>query len=404
MIVEQDTSQHIDVELQVQDGQVLLPVLRTFLPYIQILHSISESIRTRFNDNLHHTQHEIVAEPSSYTKKIHPTWNLLSPEPTDSDNAAVSPLLNEMTAITFNTQYRIQQDLINSISYTIDDLQYIINHRPLLDIYAPVEENDQYEQTLPKYLVISSDQGIQPLFSHLPDLVLTTAERMFLKDLLKDNRINWMLPIDMQQHLEQTLAEVPTTLPANAWTNKSLTVDRTSKSYTNHWLCMRAMIEQTTLSWETPEGITTVIPCKLEYNAATNGFSLIGYHATDETFHYYALDTLPAVTVGNRPVEIDTNALYKEYQETKCQIVVFTIYDLNNAIDRCFNAFYNYEVVGSETEPNTFTLTIEYLPFQEKDIVRILLSLGAAIRVQEPSIVKEQLNTIYKQAISLLGD
>ena len=55
MIVEQDTSQYIDVELQVQDGQVLLPVLRTFLPYIQILHSIPESIRTRFNDNLHHT-------------------------------------------------------------------------------------------------------------------------------------------------------------------------------------------------------------------------------------------------------------------------------------------------------------------------------------------------------------
>ena len=73
MIVEQDTSQYIDIKLQVQDGQVLLPVLHTFLPYIQILHSIPESIRTRFNDNLHHTQHEIVSEPSSYTKKIHPT-------------------------------------------------------------------------------------------------------------------------------------------------------------------------------------------------------------------------------------------------------------------------------------------------------------------------------------------
>lgn len=404
MIVEQDTSQYIDVELQVQDGQVLLPVLRTFLPYIQILHSIPESIRTRFNDNLHHTQHEIVSEPSSYTKKIHPTWNLLSPEPTDSDNAAVSPLLNEMTAITCSTQYRIQQDLINGISYTLDDLQYIINHRPLLDSYAPVEENDQYEQTLPSYLVISSDQGIQPLFPHLPDLVLTTAERMFLKDLLTDRRINWMLPIDIQQHLEQTLAEVPTTLPANAWANKSLAVDRTADSYTNHWLCTQAIIEQTTLSWETHEGVTTVIPCKLEYNTATNGFSLIGYHVADETFHYYALDTLPTVTVGNVPVEIDANALYKEYQETNRQTVLFSIYDLNNAIDRCFNAFCNYEIVGSETEPNTFTLTVEYLPFQEKDIVRILLSLGAAIRVQESSIIKDQLDTIYTQAISLLGD
>ena len=402
IVVKQDTPEYIDIELQAQDGQVLLPVLRTFLPYIQILHSVPESIRTRFNDNLLHTQHETVSEPSSYTKKIHPTWNLLSPEPADTDNVAVSPLLNEITAITCSTQYRIQQDLTNGISYTLDDLQYIINHRPLLDSYAPVEENDQYEQMLPQYLVISSDQGIQPLFPHLPDLVLTTAERMFLKDLLKDNRINWMLPIDMQQHLEQELAEVSTTLPINTWTNKSLTIDRTANSYTNHWLCTQAMIEQTTLSWETPEGVITIIPCKLEYNTATNGFSLIGYHVADETFQYYSLDILPIITIGETPIEIDTNALYKEYQETKRQTVVFTIYDLNNAIDRCFNAFCNYEIVGSETAPNTFTLIVEYLPFQEKDIVRILLSLGTAIRIQKPTSIKNQLKAIYKQAISLL--
>lgn len=404
VIIKQDTSQYIDVELQVQDGQVLLPILRTFLPYIQILHSVPESIRTRFNDNLHHTQHEMVSEPSSYTKKINPTWNLLSPEPADSDNSTISPLLNEMTAITYSTQYRIQQDLINSVSYTRDDLQYIMNHRPLLDSYAPVEENDQYEQDLPNYLVILSEQGLQPLFPHLPALVLTTVERMFLKDLLTDFRINWMLPVDIQQSLEQALIEVPTTLPANTWTNKSLAIDRTADSYTNHWLCTQAMIQQTTLSWDTPEGVTTIIPCKLEYNTATNGFSLIGYQAMDETFHYYSLDTLPTLTVGEAPVEMDANTLYKEYQETKCQKVAFSVYDLNNAIDRCFNAFCNYEIVGSETEPNTFTLSVQYLPFQEKDIVRILLSLGAAVHIHEPSTIKDQLNAIYTQAISLLGD
>ncbi|MFQ7544265.1 MAG: WYL domain-containing protein, partial [Veillonella nakazawae] len=404
IVVEQGTPQYIDVELQVQDGQVLLPILRTFLPYIQILHSIPESIRTRFNDNLYHTQHEIVSEPSSYTKKIHPTWNLLSPEPTDSDNTAISPLLNEMTAITCSTQYRIQQDLINGISYTLDDLQYIINHRPLLDNYAPVEENDQYEQNLPNYLVISSNQGLQPLFPHLPALVLTSVERMFLKDLLTDRRINWMLPVDIQQSLQQALIEVPTTLPENAWAKKSLAIDRTADNYRNHWLCTQAMMQQTTLSWDTPEGVTTIIPCKLEYNTATNGFSLIGYQAMDETFHYYALDTLPTLTVGEAPVEIDANTLYKEYQETKRQTVIFSIYDLNNAIDRCFNAFCNYEIVGSEIEPNTFTLTIEYLPFQEKDIVRILLSLGAAVRIHQPSTLKDQIQTIYAKAILLLED
>ena len=57
------------------------------------------------------------------------------------------------------------------------------------------------------------------------------------------------------------------------------------------------------------------IPCKLEYNTATNGFSLIGYHAADETFHYYPLDTLPTVTVGEEPVGIDTNTLYKNIKK-----------------------------------------------------------------------------------------
>ena len=197
---------------------------------------------------------------------------------------------------------------------------------------------------------------------------------------------------------------MPTTLPENAWAKKSLAIDRTADNYRNHWLCTQAMMQQTTLSWDTPEGVTTIIPCKLEYNTATNGFSLIGYQAMDETFHYYALDTLPTLTVGEAPVEIDANTLYKEYQETKRQTVIFSIYDLNNAIDRCFNAFCNYEIVGSEIEPNTFTLTIEYLPFQEKDIVRILLSLGAAVRIHQPSTLKDQIQTIYAKAILLLED
>ena len=78
------------------------------------------------------------------------------------------------------------------------------------------------------------------------------------------------------------------------------------------------------------------------------------------------------------------------------------MYDINNAIDRCFNAFSNYDIVGTEIDTNEFTLSVEYLPFQETDILRILLSLGAAIRVHEPQIIKEKLDNIYKQAISLL--
>lgn len=400
---EKSTTEYTDIYIHVQDGQILLPLLRTFLPYIEIIQSTPESIRTRFNDNLRYTQHETVSEPISYTKKVHPSWNLLSPEPVESD-ATTSPLLNEITAVTCATQYRIQQDLINGVAYTLNDLQFIMKHRPLLDSYAPVEENDQYEHALPSYIVRPEAHGLEPLFPNLPSLVTTIAERMFLKDLLSDNRINWMIPHTVSQQLAQALSDVPNTLPNHTWNNRSLAIDETPKSYENHQRCTDAMMNGTSISWTTAGTTMTVLPCKMEYNGATNGYALIGYHLDDHTFGYYPLHTLPSVTVGINQIDIDIDAMYREYQETNQQTVTFSVYDINNAIDRCFNAFSNYDIVGSETDPNEFTLNVAYLPFQETDILRILLSLGAAVRVHEPQTLKEKLDSIYKQAITLLGE
>lgn len=403
ILCENSTKAYRDIRIQVQDGQILLPLLRTFLPYIEIIQTTPESIRKRFNDNLRYTQYETVSEPSSYTKKPHPSWNLLSPEPVESD-ATTSPLLNEITAVTCATQYRIQRDLINGVAYTVDDLQFIMKHRPLLDSYAPVEENDQYEYTLPSYLVRPEAHGLEPLFPNLPDFVTTLAERMFLKDLLNDNRINWMVPHHMNQRLTLALKDVPTTLPAHTWCNRSLAMDETPTSYENHQRCTEAMIKRTSISWTIEGSTVTVVPCKMEYNGATNGYALIGYHLDDHTFGYYPMHILPSVTIGSSQIDIDIDAMFREYQETNQQTVTFSVYDINNAIDRCFNAFCNYDIVGSETDANKFTLNVAYLPFQETDILRILLSLGAAIRVHEPQIIKENLDNIYKQAITLLGE
>lgn len=401
MTLEDKSPYYTDITMHVQDGQILMPILRTYLPYLQILHSIPESISTRFNDNLRYTQHDTVSEPNSYSKKRHPAWSLLSPEPIESDTT-ISPLLNEVTAITYSTQYRIQRDLANGISYTLDDLRYIMEHRPLLNSYAPIEENDHYYYILPSYLVRSEAHGLEPLFPNLPLLITTTAERMFLKDLLNDSRINWMIPDIIRQQLAHALHDVPTTLPEHTWSNRSLAIDETATTYDTHRLCTEAIINKTMISWRIENDTIIVVPCKLEYNGATNGFALIGYHIDDKTFGYYPLHTLPTISIDNKSFDFDTDTLYREYQESNQRTAIFSVYDINNAIDRCFNAFSNYDIVGSEIEEKAFTLTVSYLPFQESDIIRILLSLGAAVRVHEPQEIKQQLNTIYKQAISFL--
>ena len=227
---------------------------------------------------------------------------------------------------------------------------------------------------------------------------------MFLKDLLNDSRINWMIPDIIRQQLAHALHDVPTTLPEHTWSNRSLAIDETATTYDTHRLCTEALINKTMISWQTENDTVTVVPCKLEYNGATNGFALIGYHIDDKTFSYYPLHTLPTISIDTKSFDFDTDILYREYQETNRQMIVFSIYNINNAIDRCFNAFSNYDIIGSETEEKAFKLTVSYLPFQESDIMRILLSLGAAIRVHEPQEIKQRLNAIYKQAISFLED
>ncbi len=398
----EDSPTYMDIHMKVQDGQIIVPVLRTFLPYVQILESTPETIKVRFVDNLLHTQQEIVSEIPSYSKKAHPSWNLSSPSTMESDSELVSPLLHEISAITFTTQYRIQQDLIRGIPYTLEHIQYITQNRPLLDPLSPVEENDQYEQKLPPYLVIAEDNQLLPLFPNLPPILLTHTELTFLKDVLVDARVNWMLPPTLKESLMYHLSTIPTSLPEEGWRNISLCIHHEPSSYEHHQLCTQALRNSTQLLCETKEGTATVLPCKLEYNVASNTYALIAYSLETETFHYYPMQSILSIKVLDTPIHIDIHALYRDYQVNHLQCVTFSIYDINNAIDRCLQAFCHYEISGTQTETMAFTFTVHYLPFQEKDILRILLSLGAAIRVQGPHPMKDELTNIYTQAISQL--
>ena len=400
--IQNDSSTYIDLKMMVQDGQILVPILRTFLPYLQILESTPESIKTRFEDNILHTQGTIVRELPSYTKKPHYSWKLPSPSTLESDNEIVSPLLHEISAITFTTQYRIQQDLIRGIPYTLENIQYITENRPLLNPLSPVEENDQHEQKLPIHLVTSEQNYVLPRFCNLPPILITHTERQFLKDLLLDTRVNWMLPHKLKDSLLNNLKTIDPSIPDNAWRNISLCIHNEPTSYEHHQLCTQALADNKQLICKTIDSEGIISPCKIEYNVATNTYALIAYSLDTENFHYYPMHTILSIKVLKTSINTDINTLYNEYQISHRQSISFSIYDINNAIDRSLQAFCNYEIFGTQTSDIVYTFTVHYLPFQEKDILRILLSLGAAVRVQGDHPIKDKLANIYTQAISLL--
>ena len=140
-------------------------------------------------------------------------------------------------------------------------------------------------------------------------------------------------------------------------------------------------------------------PCRLEYSVGSNGYTLIAYDHTEETFRDFSLHDVENITVSTQARLDDLEIVYATYREESKQTISFILHDANNAVDRCFNYFSNYTIQAKDITAKEFTIEVSYLPFQEQDILRHLLKLGCAIRILDDCPLRDRLETIYKTAL-----
>ena len=95
------------------------------------------------------------------------------------------------------------------LSNTKQDIEGLINHRRLLTPapYKKTLRNDDYEQFLADALVEPNENGeeVESILPDLPLVIISDAERMFLKDLISDTRANWLLSPELCQILSTEL-------------------------------------------------------------------------------------------------------------------------------------------------------------------------------------------------------
>ena len=89
--------------------------------------------------------------------------------------------------------------------------------------------NDDYEQFLADALVEPNENGeeVESILPDLPLVIISDAERMFLKDLISDTRANWLLSPELCQILSTELETVDTTFPSGSWTRVPTMTDDT---------------------------------------------------------------------------------------------------------------------------------------------------------------------------------
>lgn len=408
------TDEYIEIQLDVPDALQLLPLLRSYLPYVYITHSSKPSIKNKFYSNLYASLDLDFIDPEGYKKKkkinrfLHPypkkkdgdkeSHNKSKKDP-DIDGTYVSSVLNDINAITFTTQYQLQLDLINGIAYTESEIDDVINRRDLLTpaLYKKALRNDDYEHLLAHALIETTEDGeeVESILPDLPLVIISDAERMFLKDLISDARVSWLLSEDLSQLLTSTLDSVDTTFPANTWTRIPTMTDDTPASMDVVIQCLQAIESNVRITLNDKD----LSPCRLEYSVASNGYTLIAYDHTEETFRDFSLHDVESITVSTQARLDDLEIVYATYREESKQTISFILHDANNAVDRCFNYFSNYTIQAKDITAEEFTIEVSYLPFQEQDILRHLLKLGCAIRILDDCPLRDRLETIYKTAL-----
>lgn len=399
------TDEYIELQLEVQDALQLLPQLRSYLPYVYITYTNKSSIKDKFYNNLYASLNIDFVEPEGYKKQkkinrfLHPLQRKESDNNKDLDGTYVSSVLNDINAITFTTQYQLQLDLINGVVHTKQDIEGLINHRRLLTPapYKKVLRNDDYEQFLADALVEPNENGeeVESILPDLPLVIISDAERMFLKDLISDTRANWLLSPELCQILSTELETVDTTFPRGSWTRVPTMTDDTPLTMQVITQCLQAIQNNERIIIQNKE----LSPCRIEYSVGSNGYTLIAYdHATDTFLDYPLRDESNIIKTAAPRLE-DIETIYSNYRDESKRTVTFTLHDANNAVDRCFNYFSNYTIQAKDINDEEFTIEVSYLPFQEIDILRHLLKLGCAVRITDDGPLKKQLETIYKTAL-----
>lgn len=408
------TDEYIEIQLDVPDALQLLPLLRSYLPYVYITHSSKPSIKNKFYSNLYASLGLDFIDPEGYKKKKkinrflnpYPKKNNADKEShnkskkdSDIDGTYVSSVLNDINAITFTTQYQLQLDLINGIAYTESEIDDVINRRDLLTpaLYKKSLRNDDYEHLLAHALIETTedDEEVESILPDLPLVIISDAERMFLKDLISDARVSWLLSEDLSQLLTATLDSVDTTFPANTWTRIPTMTDDTPASMDVVIQCLQAIENNVRITLNDKD----LSPCRLEYSVGSNGYTLIAYDHTEKTFRDFSLHDVESITVSTQARLDDLEIVYATYREESKQMISFILHDANNAVDRCFNYFSNYTIQAKDITAEEFTIEVSYLPFQEQDILRHLLKLGCAIRILDDCPLRDRLETIYKTAL-----
>lgn len=223
----------------------------------------------------------------------------------------------------------------------------------------------------------------------LPDLPPGLPEQRWLKTMLNDDRVSFLLSPQLRQKLNERLQDVPL---LNTDKYRIVFHDDTTKEplHTSLVHFRQSLQEQKQITLTLTDGKSLrCYPFRLDFNAINGRFSYwISENGTD--FQRIPVRNVTAITLEAKKIP-DLHAAFEEFLQSQQKEVRLEVTFEQNAVERCFYLFSSYRKESQyDEQTKQYILNITYYAFDEKEVLNNILSLGNEALVLGPEDIRQK--------------
>lgn len=276
--------------------------------------------------------------------------------------------------------------------------------------FTSVSEQEVIDALFPSRYDGKDADKLKPFYEAPVPSLPSNHERLWLKTMLLDESVAFLLPEDLREKLLKRLADTPDFSLAGVWEKRQTKGDNPSadplkERLARIWKALREKkkIRYVNIDKSGARHDNTLAPCRLEYDAAMNRFFLIVWDETENRAVKINIHRLETLEITKESVSFDTEEKFMGFLSARKSEVVFRLVDKENtgAFDRCYSLFSAYDKEAFAEAEDVYNIKVYYQDFDRREIIARILSLGSAAIVLEPEDIRDEMVERLKQAWEL---
>lgn len=294
---------------------------------------------------------------------------------------------------TKNPIFRLLCQLINEINLgakiTRKEIKSRIFSLPEF-IYTEAPETEKEENIIDELFDFDKNGHAEICVAGSINLSPNDTEINFLKTLLIDDEVNFLLPEELRKKLTERLKNFSPLYNPKDWKKLRLksVEESEGKIFSEKLSVIAEALRKRVKIFCAGKRI---IPCRLEYDFFADKYFLIVWSEEKNIAEKISVQNLEKISLTEEKIFEDVEDKLKKFYSENSAEISLQVKNTRNAVERCFSLFGPFDKKTRFQEDGTYFLNVSYFKFDEEEILEKILSLGAAVTVLSPKNIRKQI-------------